>query len=332
MTLWPTAGPPAGSEGPGMSIGKLSLACAVGLAVAPSAAAAQSLGCAVTMPGPFRLMERQAVNSPGVAYPARTQVSVISYGSGRLGTSRAVRARVDTAEGWLFVSEVLLRGCPRGSIAERAGDVAPAAEAASTSAPATPPEPAPARACVPGATQACLCVGGRAGVQSCASTGMAWEPCACASPEAHAEPAAPESARHAVEPVAPSADERPAPAPPAERSGPTEDDVRRGMLAALDDGTARQVRSLLHPTGNGGAMGSRDVSCSGGTCVCVFAVHWRGGILGGAYRSTVRWLVNTNGTSAAGLLSETSFIRADGPHIAAMGRYLSGVAERIVTP
>ncbi|WP_420814236.1 hypothetical protein [Polyangium fumosum] len=37
------------------------------------------------------------------------------------------------------------------------------------------------RVCAPGSTQACLCAEGPRGVQSCASDGARWEPCACSA-------------------------------------------------------------------------------------------------------------------------------------------------------
>lgn len=302
---------------------RFSFACALGLATITSAASAQQTGCMVTMPTPFRLLERQAVASGGVSFPARTQVRVISYGSARQASNRAVRARIDTAEGWLFVSTVLLRACPAGSIAERAGDVA-----AGNPAPSETPSPQPEtslRACIPGGTQACLCVGGSSGVQSCAHSGMAWEPCACAAP---AEAPGEGSTRTSVADSSEARTEEPDRAGDESRRS-TLESVRRDMLATLNDPTARQIRALLHPTGGGGAMGRSAVQCRDSVCVGTFIVLWSGGILRTAYQSAVRWIVGADGSSHATLLGENSVIRADASHIQSMDRYLAGIASRI---
>ncbi len=301
---------------------KFSFACAFGLTTITSAASAQQTGCLVTMPTPFRLLERQAVASGGVSFPARTQVRVISYGSARQASNRAVRARIDTAEGWLFVSTVLLRACPAGSIAERAGDVA-AGTPAPSETPSQQPE-TPARACIPGGTQACLCVGGSSGVQSCAHSGMAWEPCACAAP---AEAASEGTRTSAADSSEARAEESGGAGDESRRS--TLESVRREMLATLNDPTARQIRALLHPTGGGGAMGRSSVLCRDSVCVGTFIVLWSGGILRDAYQSGVRWIVGIDGSSHATLIGENSVIRADASHIQSMDRYLAGIASRI---
>lgn len=154
----------------------LSLVMKAGLALA------QQGGCEVTMPGSFRLLERQAPRSGGPSYPAQTRVRVFAYGSATQGPQRAVRVRIDTAEGWLFLWPSQLRGCPAGSIARRPGDV-------STEAAAPPPTaPPPNYVCVPGATQVCPCVGGGSGVQACSAAGSSFEPCVCAAAAGPTQP------------------------------------------------------------------------------------------------------------------------------------------------
>jgi hypothetical protein len=141
-------------------------------------AVAQQPGCEVVMPRAFRLLEQQAPSTGGPDYPAQTRVRAIAFGSARQGGTRAVRVRIDSAEGWLFLWPSQTRACPQGSIAPRAGDVGAAATPPPSTAPASPP-----RACVPGATQACLCVGGASGVQSCNAAGSGFDPCSCVRPE-----------------------------------------------------------------------------------------------------------------------------------------------------
>ncbi len=150
------------------------------MAMAPTISA-QQIGCEVTMPRAFRLLERQNPRSGGPDYPAQTHVRAITLGTVTQGGMRAVRVRIDTAEGWVFLWPAQIRACPAGSVAQRPGDVT--ISSASPAAPAAPPTPPqPARACVPGATQTCLCVGGATGVQECAPTGMAYTSCVCAAP------------------------------------------------------------------------------------------------------------------------------------------------------
>lgn len=298
--------------------------CLISLSVlvTGSIALAQQAPCEVTMPNAFRLLERQAPGAAGIPYPAQTHIRVIAYGSVSQGTNRPIRARIDTAEGWIFVNPILLRGCPEGSIAQRPGDVAPTAPATQERPHEAPSPPTPAPACVPGSTQACLCVSGGSGVQSCASSGTGYEACVCAPP-----PPPPPPAREFVAEPLP---ESPAPSGPS-RSGPSIDDLRQGMTNALTDSLARQVRTLIHPTGNGGSLGQSNVECSPQGCLATFTVLWTGGILGSAYQSNVRWAVGMDGGSGAALAGENSIIHADGAHIAAMSRYLSGVATRIMS-
>lgn len=158
---------------------------AVAVAAAPASVLAQQ-GCEVTIPTPFRLLEAQT-SATGPAYPARTRARAIAFGTAVRGGTRAVRVAIDTAEGWVYLWPAQLRGCPAGSIAARPGDVvrAPTQPAAPVQAPPPPPPPppppaAPPRACVPGSTQACLCVGGRNGVQTCTPDGAGYQPCECA--------------------------------------------------------------------------------------------------------------------------------------------------------
>lgn len=138
-------------------------------------AAAQPAGCEVTMPQAFRLLETQNPRAGGPQYPPQTRVRAITYGTATQGGTRAVRVRIDTAEGWVFLWPSQLRACSPGSVAQRAGDVG----ATPPAQPPRSPEPPP-RACVPGATQACLCVGGAQGVQSCNPEGSGYAQCACA--------------------------------------------------------------------------------------------------------------------------------------------------------
>ena len=140
-------------------------------------ATAQQVGCEVTMPQAFRLLERQSPASGGPTFPAQTRVGVIARGSSVQGGTRAMRVRIDTAEGWLYLWPSQVRRCPAGSIAERTGDVVPTSE---DHAPSTTAGSAAVSACTPGATQACACDGGRSGVQSCAASGT-FNPCRCAA-------------------------------------------------------------------------------------------------------------------------------------------------------
>mgnify|MGYP003597250356 CR=1 FL=1 len=231
------------------------------LATVGSVATAQPApqGCEVTVPTPFRLRATQALASSGQDFPARTHVHVIAYGTQPAQNgNRPVWARVDTAAGWLYVSTVLLRGCPQGSIAARPGDVtpnlapvAPPPTIAPTPAPATlppapVPPPQPTRACVPGSTQTCHCVGGTTGVQACAASGMAYEPCACAAPT-------PPPAAAPIPPPAPSAP--PAPRGPAPVSDEEFERMRSAVSnAVLDNNKAEVVRDLVRD-------GTRRVTC-----------------------------------------------------------------------
>ncbi len=45
--------------------------------------------------------------------------------------------------------------------------------------PAPPPSAPPPAGCVPGSTQACLCIGGASGVQACNALGRGFDPCVC---------------------------------------------------------------------------------------------------------------------------------------------------------
>lgn len=106
------------------------------------------------MPRAFRLLEQQTPNSGGPDYPAQTRVRAIAHGSVRQGGTRAVRVRIDSAEGWVFLWPSQTRACPQGSIAQRAGDVAVATEtrpAPAATAPAAP-SPPPTVATPPPAT------------------------------------------------------------------------------------------------------------------------------------------------------------------------------------
>ncbi len=273
------------------------------------------------MPVPFRLLERQAVGSPGISYPRNTTLRAITFGSARQGPNRVVRARIDTAEGWVFLSPMLVRACPPGSIAERAGDVVRPSSQPAEPQP-TPPTPPVARACTPGATQACLCVGGGSGVQSCAASGAGFDACACVQPAASPPPRA-----LVQETQAPA--EAPTPGPlPTEPVVPPTTALRRMLAGSLSASLALQVRQLTHPSGGGGSLGPHSVTCAEDACVAVFTVLWTGGVFGSAYQTNVRWTVSVDGTSSAQVVSETSVIGADGPHIAAMGRYLAGIASR----
>jgi hypothetical protein len=142
-----------------------------------TAASAQQVGCEVTMPQAFRLLERQSPASGGPNFPAQTRVRVIARGSAVQGGTRAMRVRIDTAEGWLYLWPSQVRRCPAGSIAERPGDVVPTSE---DHAPSTMAGTSMASACTPGASQACACDGGRSGVQTCTASGT-FNPCTCAA-------------------------------------------------------------------------------------------------------------------------------------------------------
>jgi hypothetical protein len=158
----------------------LAICAAFSLLLGATRASAQQ-GCEVTMPRAFRLLETQAVNSGGPDYPAQTHVRAIALGSTRRGGARAVRVRIDSAEGWIFLWPSQLRACPPGSVAQRPGDVVTPGSAPPESAPVSEhPSVRPARACVPGTTQACLCAGGDHGVQSCEAQGTGYAPCECA--------------------------------------------------------------------------------------------------------------------------------------------------------
>jgi hypothetical protein len=91
------------------------------------------------MPRAFRLLEEQSPNSGGPEYPAQTRVRAIALGSARQGGTRAIRVRIDSAEGWLFLWPSQIRACPPGSVAQRAGDVSLGAGEQPP-----PPEPPPA--------------------------------------------------------------------------------------------------------------------------------------------------------------------------------------------
>jgi hypothetical protein len=242
-----------------------------------SRAGAQPVGCEVVVPTPFRLLESQSLASGGIPFPARTRVRAIAYGTVRQNGMRPVRVRIDTAEGWIYFNAALYRGCAPGSIAERPGDVAPTsppAPPAPQPAPAAPPPaptppPQPARVCIPGSTQACLCVGGTSGVQSCASSGMAYEACVCAAP--------------ALPPPAPAPPPAtPAPPPPQEssvcagegemcRPGEREccDSSLRCVLLSRPYGPPRRWLWGCRPCGRLGqpcCRGSGTTACSPGSC------------------------------------------------------------------
>lgn len=316
-------GPPIPSMG---TVRSIVWTTCLAMILAGSTASAQQ-GCPVVMPMAFRLLERQAVGSPGISYPRNTTIRAITFGSARQGANRVVRARIDTAEGWVFLSPMLVRACPPGSIAERAGDVVrPSPLPTEPQRPAAPaPEPQVVRVCTPGATQACLCVGGGSGVQSCVPSGAGYDACVCV------QPTAPPPA-HALVPTPPAAPEAPTPTPPpAVPTVPPTNALRRLLAGALNASLALQVRQLTHPSGGGGSLGPHAVTCSEDSCVAAFAVLWTGGVFGSAYQTNVRWTVSVDGSSSAQIVSENSIVGADGPHIAAMGRYLAGIASRFST-
>lgn len=120
------------------------------LLVSPATAWAQQ-GCEVTIPQRFRLLESLAPNSGGPSYPAMTRVRAIALGSATRGGTRAVRVRIDSAEGWVYLWPSQLRACPAGSVAQRPGDVAsaPSTPPAAPTAPAAPTTPAAPPATAP---------------------------------------------------------------------------------------------------------------------------------------------------------------------------------------
>ncbi len=166
----------------------------VGVATRLPVAPAQQMGCEVTIPGVFRLLETQDPRSGGPTYPANTRVRAITFGTASQGRTRAVRVRIESAEGWVFLWPSQLRACPPGSVAQRPGDVIVARPDAgvnggnSNSSIERSATSQVTRACVPNSTQACLCPGNVAGVQSCDPSGMAYTPCGCASPSTPPEP------------------------------------------------------------------------------------------------------------------------------------------------
>src|SRR5205814_1377929 len=90
---------------------------------------------------------------------------------------------------------------------------------------------------------------------------------------------------------------------------------------------ARQVRELLHPTGNGGTSASARVSCTPNECTATWDIAWSGGITNSAYASTIVWTVDSSLASKAQVKKETSVIRADEKHIAQMNSLLQRVAR-----
>ncbi len=98
--------------------------------------------------------------------------------------------------------------------------------------------------------------------------------------------------------------------------------VELPMKSALNDSLAREVRELLHPTGNGGTSTSSRVACGGTSCTATWDIAWSGGLTKSRYSSTIMWTVDTSFESSAQVVRETSVIRADAKHIAQMNALL----------
>ena len=103
----------------------------------------------------------------------------------------------------------------------------------------------------------------------------------------------------------------------------------RELNAALTDELARELRVILHPSGNGGAMSSKRVECRASDCTATFDVAWTGGLTGAAYVSTVAWTVSADLSSTAKLDKETSVFKADAEHTAKMLAHLQDLARRL---
>jgi hypothetical protein len=106
----------------------------------------------------------------------------------------------------------------------------------------------------------------------------------------------------------------------------------RAMKAALNDDLARQVRAILHPTGNGGISAGALVSCTPNECTATWDIAWSGGITNSPYTSTVVWTVDSSLTSSARVSKENSVIRADAKHIDQMNGLLQDVARGLTAP
>lgn len=98
-------------------------------------------------------------------------------------------------------------------------------------------------------------------------------------------------------------------------------------LRSFTDDLAAKLRSLLHPTGDGGTISRKKITCSPRKCTAVIDIAWEGGLTGSKYTSSVTWTVTTGLASTASLENETSAVSADGDHIAAMRKHLAEVAR-----
>ena len=105
--------------------------------------------------------------------------------------------------------------------------------------------------------------------------------------------------------------------------------LQKVLNDALTDSLAAEVREQLHPTGKGGKLGSKSVTCSdaGERCTAKFEVRWKGGILGSDYVSKLSWTI-TDKESIVTVDAETSMLAADQEHIKSLQDRLAVVAHR----
>lgn len=109
-------------------------------------------------------------------------------------------------------------------------------------------------------------------------------------------------------------------------AGPTAAPERQ-MNSALNDSLARQVREVLHPTGNGGTSANAHVTCTRTECIATWDIAWSGGMTNSPYTSEIVWTVDSSLASKAQVTKETSVIRADAKHIAQMNSLLQSTAR-----
>jgi len=114
------------------------------------------------------------------------------------------------------------------------------------------------------------------------------------------------------------------PKPPS----PAEMKIRRPLTDVLDDRLASELRETMHPTGKGGKVKSKNLTCSAKNCTAEFEVEWQG-LSGSAYTSVFRWEVAEDFSSSASLVSEDAAFKADDKDIDAMVAHLAEVAAEL---
>ena len=84
----------------------------------------------------------------------------------------------------------------------------------------------------------------------------------------------------------------------------------KAVKALVDDSVALKIRSILHPTGDGGELKSVTTEADDEGILVMITISWRGGITGTAYTTTVRWRFTKSGHVSSKIDSDTAVIKA----------------------